>query len=374
MRVIMTGGGTGGHVNPALQIANEIRKQVPDAVITFVGTKRGIESTLVPKAGYEIDYVDVSGFKRSFAPKAIKHNLKALKQSVTSVSQAKKILKNRKPDVVVGTGGYASWPTVKAASKSGIPCVIHEQNTYPGVTTKRLAPYASAVCISFDGSRKYFAEKDKEKIILTGNPVSDERFSRAQARAELGLSPDEPYILSFGGSIGARKVNELCFALMENYCVPNGIRHDHAVGRTEWTKFSALAAEKGLTGQPNLNISEYFFDMAKRQAAADVIICRAGAITLAELALRGKAAIYIPSPYVAEDHQYKNARLLADAGAGIVYREEELTPDLLEAAVDDLLKNPNKRKRIEETVRNFAVEDAASRIADTVIRLYEERQ
>ena len=369
----MTGGGTGGHVNPALQIANEVKRRVPGAEISFVGTKRGIESTLVPKQGYDIDFVEVQGFQRSFSGKAVKANLKAAKLSVTSVREAKKILKSRKPDVVVGTGGYVSWPTVKAAAKLGIPCLIHEQNAYPGVTTRKLAKYASVICISFEGSKKYFSEKDEKKILLTGNPVSTEIVPREQARAELGLKEDEPYILSFGGSMGARRVNELAFELMETYSVPNGIRHDHAIGRTEYAKFSALAKEKGFENEPCLHISEYIYDMAVRQAAADVIICRAGAITMAELALRGKAAIYIPSPYVAEDHQYKNARLLADAGAGIVFREQELDVGMLRNAVDDLLKNPNKRMRMETAVRQFAMADATALIADEVVRLAEKR-
>ncbi|MBQ3934568.1 MAG: undecaprenyldiphospho-muramoylpentapeptide beta-N-acetylglucosaminyltransferase [Clostridia bacterium] len=372
MKIIMTGGGTGGHINPALQIANEIRKISPDTEISFVGTKRGIEHTLVPKQGYEIDEVEVQGFRRSFSPKAIKANLKALKLSFTSVREAKKILKKRMPDVVVGTGGYVSWPTVKAASKMGIPCLIHEQNTYPGVTTKKLVKYASVICVSFESSRKYFSSKDNEKIILTGNPVNTEKISKEDARMKLGLSPDEPYILSFGGSMGARRVNELCLEMMETYSAPKHIRHDHAIGRTEFEKFSSLAKEKGLDKNDRLTIAEYFYDMAVRQAAADVIICRAGAITLAELALRGKAAIYIPSPYVAEDHQYKNARLLADAGAGIVFREAELTCDGLTSAVDDLLNNPNKRMRMEDSVRQFAMEDSGRRIAGEVLRLAEE--
>ena len=373
MKIIMTGGGTGGHVNPALQIANEVKKRIPDAEISFVGTKRGIESTLVPKQGYEIDFVEVQGFQRKFSGKAVKANVKAAKLSVTSVREAKKILKSRKPDAVVGTGGYVSWPTVKAAAKLGIPCLIHEQNAYPGVTTKKLAKYASVICISFEGSKKYFSGKDEKKILLTGNPVSTEIVPREQARKELGLTEDEPYILSFGGSMGARRVNELAFELMENYSVPNGIRHDHAIGRTEYEKFSSLAKEKGFDSEPCLHISEYIYDMALRQAAADVIICRAGAITMAELALRGKAAIYIPSPYVAEDHQYKNARLLADAGAGIVFREQELDADTLQCAVDDLLKNPNKRKRMETAVRQFAMPDSTARIADEVVRLAEKQ-
>ena len=373
MRIVMTGGGTGGHVNPALQIAREVRRLDPDAQISFIGTKRGIESTLVPKEGFEIDFVEVQGFQRKLNFASVKKNFRAAKLAVTSVREAKKILRARKPDVVVGTGGYVSWPTVKAAAKLGIPCLIHEQNTYPGVTTRKLAKYASVICISFDGSRKYCSAKEQQKMILTGNPVSTAKISREDARRELGLTQDEPYILSFGGSMGARRINELCLELMENYSVPNGIRHDHAIGRTEYQKFAALAKEKGLDGQPNLHIAEYFYDMAKRQAAADVIICRAGAITLAELSLRGKAAIYIPSPYVAEDHQYKNARLLADAGAGIVFREQELDECTLQSAVDDLLQHPNKRSRIEASVRKFAMEDSVSRIAAEVIRLYEER-
>lgn len=373
MKFVFTGGGTGGHVNPALNIADAVRKLSPNAEISFVGTKHGIESTLVPKAGYEIDFVEVQGFSRKLNLKGLKQNIKTAKLALTSVREAKKILKERDPDVVVGTGGYVSWPTVKAASKLGIPCIIHEQNTFPGVTTKKLVPYASTVCISFEGSEKYFAPADRSKALLTGNPIKVDTITREEARKYLGLTDTEPYVLSFGGSMGALRVNELCFALMENYSIPSGIRHDHAIGRVEYKKFSALAKEKGFDKQKNLHIEEYFYDMAYRQAAADVIICRAGAMTLAELSARGKAAIFIPSPHVAEDHQYKNARLLADAGAALVYKEDEnLTPDVLEAALRDLIENPNKRRRIEESIKKFAMPDSADRIASEVLRLAEE--
>ena len=372
MKVVLSGGGTGGHVNPALNIAKAIKKQDPHAEISFVGTKRGIESTLVPKAGYEIDFVDVQGFRRKMNFKGLKENCKALYKAVASVRKAKKILKERQPDVVVGTGGYVSWPTVKAAAKLGIPCLIHEQNTFPGVTTKKLSKVANVVCVSFEGSEKYFPSEAAEKLMLTGNPIHVDHVTRSEARAALGIGEDELYILSFGGSMGAKRVNELCFDLMEQYTVPAGIRHDHAVGRVEFAHFSALAKETGLDKKENLTIAEYFYDMPYRQAAADVIICRAGAMTLAELAVRGKAAILIPSPHVAEDHQYKNARLLADAGAAVVYRESELDSSILKAAVKDLLENENKRKRIEDGIRNFAAPDSADRIAAEVIRLAEE--
>ena len=215
----------------------------------------------------------MQGFRRKLTPGAIKDNCKAAYKAITSVHAAKKLLKKRKPDVVVGTGGYVSWPTVKAAAKMGIPCLIHEQNTFPGVTTKKLAHYASIVCISFEGSERFFAENERYKILLTGNPIHVDTITREQARAKLGLSPDEPYILSFGGSMGARFVNEQCFALMESYSVPNGIRHDHAIGRVGFKEFSARAKECGLDKRDNVTLAEYFYDMPYRQAAADIIIC-----------------------------------------------------------------------------------------------------
>ncbi len=372
MKIVFSGGGTGGHVNPALNIAAAVRKQCPDAEISFIGTRHGIESTLVPKAGFPISFVEVQGFRRRMNLKGLSENCKALYKAVTSVHTAKKILRRLSPDVVVGTGGYVSWPTVRAASKLGIPCLIHEQNTYPGVTTKRLARYASVICISFEGSEKFFTPPEQQKLLLTGNPICVDSITREEARRKLGLSETEPYLLSFGGSMGALRVNELCFALMEQYSVPKHIRHDHAVGRVEFARFSDLAKEKGFDRQKNLTIAEYFYDMPFRQAAADIIICRAGAMTLAELSVRGKAAVFIPSPHVAEDHQYKNARLLADAGAGLVFRESELDAAILQEAVSDLIANSKKRKRIEESIKNFAMPDSADRIAAEVIQLAEQ--
>ena len=199
MRIVMCGGGTSGHVNPALNIAKTINKKIPDAEIMFIGTKRGIESTLVPKAGYAIDFVEVSGFSRSLSLK----NLKAAWHAITSVYEAKRIIKKFNPDLVIGTGGYVSWPTVKAASKLKIPTLIHEQNAFPGVTTKMLSKVADKVCISFAGSEKFFEHPYREKLVLTGNPVISDGMTRAEARKKLGMSDDEPYILSYGGSMGA---------------------------------------------------------------------------------------------------------------------------------------------------------------------------
>lgn len=365
MKVILCGGGTSGHVNPALNIAETIKKRHPDAEIMFIGTKRGIESTLVPKFGYPIDFVEVSGFSRKLTLK----NIKAAWHAFTSVSEAKKIIKKFNPDLVIGTGGYVSWPTVKAASKLKIPTLIHEQNAFPGVTTKMLSKVVNKVCISFAGSEKFFDEQYRSKLILTGNPVIVDGMTREEARTKLGLSDSEPYILSFGGSMGADKVNELTFELMERLSVPEKIRHTHAIGRVGFAKFSELAKQKGFDKAENLNINEYIYDMPVHQAAADVIICRAGAMTLSELAIRGRAAVLIPSPHVTEDHQYKNARLIADAGAAVVYRESELSPSLLTETVKDLISNPNKRRRMEDSVKGFAMTDSVDRIVDEALSM-----
>ena len=365
MKVILCGGGTSGHVNPALNIAETLKKHNPDTEIMFIGTKRGIESTLVPKFGYEIGFVEVSGFSRKLTLK----NIKAAYHAVTSVSEAKKIIKKFKPDLVIGTGGYVSWPTVKAASKLGIPTLIHEQNAFPGVTTKMLSKYVDKVCISFGGSEKFFDESVRDKLVLTGNPVIIDGMSREDARKRLGLSDGEAYILSYGGSMGADKVNELAFELMESYSIPKKVRHSHAIGRVGFERFSAVAKEKGFNSHENLMINEYIYDMPIHQAAADVIICRAGAMTLSELAIRGRASVLIPSPYVTEDHQYKNAKLLADAGAAVVFRENEVDGKILTETVSELLANPNKRRRMEESIKSFGKTDSLEHIVDIALGL-----
>lgn len=369
MRILFCGGGTGGHVNPAISIANTIKQKHPDTQIAFVGTRHGIESSLVPKAGYPIHFVKVRGFKRKLSLS----NIDAAIKAVTSVWAAKKIIKAFKPDVVVGTGGYVSWPTVKAAAKMGVPCVIHEQNAYPGVTTKMLSKYAAKVCVSFEESRKYFDESVRDKLVLTGNPINVTYYDYHDVRKEYGIADGEAYILSSGGSMGADKVNEYCFDMMERFCIPENIRHTHAVGRIGWEKYSAIAREKGFDKKKNLEILEYIYDMPKRQTAADIVISRAGAITLAELAFRGKAAIFIPSPNVAEDHQYKNAKVLADAGAAIVFRESEVDGKILADTVKRLLNHPEEIKKMQEAVRKFAKPEAASVIADIVLKAAKKR-
>lgn len=365
MRIVMCGGGTGGHVNPAISIADTIKSRVPNAEISFIGTEKGIEHILVPKAGYGISYVKVRGFKRSLSVK----NIDAAVKAVTSVMRAKKLLKEAKPDLVIGTGGYVSWPTVKAASKLGIPTLIHEQNAFPGMTTKMLSKYADKVCISFEESRKFFDEKVREKLILTGNPVKKTDITRVQARKQLGLNDNQVYILSYGGSLGAEKVNEYCFDLMGYVKEHPELYHTHAIGRGGYAKYSAIAAEKGYDKAQNIEILEYIYDMPVRMAAADIIVCRAGAITLAELACMGKTSVLIPSPNVTDDHQYKNALVLANACAAVVLRESELNSEKLINEVASLASDKNKRAIAEANIRNFARPDAVDEIVDTALSI-----
>lgn len=365
MRIVMCGGGTGGHVNPAISIADTIKKRYPNAEISFIGTEKGIEHILVPKSGYNISYVKVRGFKRSLSVK----NIDAAVKAVTSVMRAKKLLKEAKPDLVIGTGGYVSWPTVKAASKLGIPTLIHEQNAFPGMTTKMLSKFADKVCISFEESRRFFDETVREKLILTGNPVKPNNITRDEARKQLGISEDQVYILSYGGSLGAEKVNQYCFDLMEYVKSNSGLYHTHAIGKSGYQKYSAIAAEKGYDKAENIEILEYIYDMPVRQAAADIIVCRAGAITLAELACMEKTAVLIPSPNVTDDHQYKNALVLANACAAVVLRESELDGKKLIAEVASLAKDKAKRELAQTNIRKFARPHAVDEIVDTALGL-----
>jgi len=360
LRIIISGGGTGGHVNPALAVANKIKSLNKNSEILFIGTEDRIEAKLVPNEGYNIKFVKVRGFQRNLSMK----NIDAAIKAVTSVMTAKKYIKEFKPDIAFGTGGFVSWAAIKAAGKAGIPVVIHEQNAFPGVTTKMLSKYASRICISFEESRKYFAPELQDRIVFTGNPVKTDKFiySSEEARRMLGIPLDSFYILSYGGSMGADAINKYCIGMMETTSKTDNVYHIHATGSIGWEKFKAFAEEKKLMNNPRVEICEYIYDMPIRMAAADLVIGRAGAITLAELAYLGKPAILIPSPYVAEDHQYKNAAVLADAKAAIVYRESECDAEKLAETVKQLINDSEKRMLFSKNIRKFSASDADTKI------------
>ena len=362
MKVLLAGGGTAGHINPALTIAGYIKEKAPDAEILFVGNKGGMEEKLVPKAGFNMKLITVSGFRRSFAPKDIKYNVDTFNRAFTAMKQSKRILMDFKPDICVGTGGYVSGPVLRIAARMGIPTVIHEQNAYPGVTNKMLARSAKRVMLAVADAEKHF---DKNaRCFVTGNPVRSEilKADRDSARAQLGVD-SRPLVLSFGGSLGAKMINENVAALLARSGRDGAYQHIHGYGgNAPW--FMDLLREKGVNPEncPNLDIREYIDNMAECMAAADLVISRAGAITLSEIQALGKPAVLIPSPNVAENHQYHNAMALVNNGAAEIIEEKDLTEELLIEKVDGLLKNPHKLEAYSENSRNMAITDANERI------------
>lgn len=372
MRVLITGGGTGGHVNPALAIANTIKQNDPDAVIAYVGTKRGIENKLVPKAGYPMYYVDVKGIKRSLSPS----NLKAAYLALTSPIKAKKIIREFKPDIVVGTGGYVSWPVVKAASQMGIPTALHESNAIAGVAVKMLQKSVDRIYLNFEKTGESLS-CDRAKLMKVGNPILGgfSSMTREEARKKLGIPDKYKYvILSYAGSMGAEKVNDAVLCLMREFTAKHPeVYHIHATGSIELELCTSQFKEMGLDKCENIELCEYIYDMPVRMAAADITINRAGAMTISELAATGKCSIFIPSPNVAENHQYKNAKVLSDAGAAALFEEKELTDGAkpLVEEVEKLLSDGGEKLRAErsEKIRQFAVSDANKLIYNDLVKL-----
>lgn len=365
MKVLLAGGGTAGHINPALAIAGYIKKKRPETEFLFIGNRDGMEQRLVPQAGFDIKSITISGFKRSFSPKNMVENVKTVTRTFTSSHEAKKIISEFKPDICIGTGGYVSGPVIRTAAKMGIPCIIHEQNAYPGVTNKMLAKSVSKVMLAVPDAKKYFEKAD---FVVTGNPVRGDILTadKEESRAELKLD-GRPMILSFGGSLGARKINEAVADIVARSGKDGRYQHIHAYGKYgDW--FPDLVKEKGtdISQCTNLDIRPYIDNMPTCMAAADLVICRAGAITLSEIQAMGKPAILIPSPNVAENHQYHNAMALVNAGAAEIIEESELSGETLMKTVDKMLLNPEQLKIISENSRKMAITDANERIYSIV--------
>lgn len=367
MKILFAGGGTAGHINPALAIADYIKAKHPDAEIYYIGTPDKLESKLVPEKGYDFYPVRVMGFSRRLSPKGVTHNLKAVKLAITSNMQAKKLLKEIKPDLVVGTGGYVSGPVLKAAQQLKIKTAIHEQNAFPGVTTKMLAPKADRVMLAMPEAEKYL--KLNKKPIITGNPIRSELLAmdKSTARKILKLD-DKPLILSFGGSLGAKHLNEAVCELIKWHNPTNNYYHIHATGKVGYE--STLKNLEGLELNDGIQIREYITDMDICMSAADLVISRAGAITLGEIQACGKAAVLIPSPFVAENHQYHNAMTLKTDGAAELIEEKDLTADKIISVVSELLENKDKIAAMEKAARENAIIDANERIYDVLMELY----
>ncbi len=365
MKILLAGGGTAGHINPALAIAGYIREKRPDTEFLFIGNKDGMEQRLVPQAGFKIESIIISGFKRSFSPKNMLENVKTVKRTFSSSNKAKKIISEFKPDICIGTGGYVSGPVIRTAAKMGIPCIIHEQNAFPGVTNKMLAKSVKKVMLAVPDAKKYFEKAD---VVITGNPVRGEILTadKEKSRQELCLD-SRPVILSFGGSLGARKINEAVADLVARSGKDGRYQHIHAYGSYgEW--FPSLVKDKGTDIEKcdNLDIRPYIDNMSVCMAAADLVICRAGAITLSEIQAMGKPAILIPSPNVAENHQYHNAMALVNRGAAQIIEESQLSGELLMKKADKMLIDPENLDKISENSKKMAIIDANERIYSVV--------
>ena len=370
MNVIFTCGGTAGHVNPALALAGYMKKMQPDVRVLFVGTPRGMERDLVEKQGYDFRGVEVSGFRRSLSASALRDNLRSVKNLITSPHQARAILKEFRPDLVVGTGGYASYPMVRCAAKAGIPTAVHESNMVPGLTTKQLEPYADRIMVGFEECRQHYRHPDK--IAVTGTPVRGDFFdlTRAEARQKLSLTDGRPLVVSFWGSLGARDMNAKMvdfFAREQQEGEP--FHHIHAVGSNGWETMKQALSARGLDKCPSLDVREYIYDMAVVMRAADLVICRAGASTVSEITALAVPAIIVPSPYVTNNHQEKNARILEKHGGARILLESECSGDDLYESACEILGNSALRAAMSRGMSEQGILDATERIYNTVMAL-----
>lgn len=371
MRVLIAAGGTAGHINPALAIAGAIKKTDPSAEIHFAGRREGMEYRLVTQAGYPFHHIEITGFQRRLSLNNIKRNIITLWNLALSGPKARAMMKEVRPDLVIGCGGYVSGPVVRCAAKKGIKTAIHEQNAFPGVTNKLLAPDVDIVFAAVPAAVEKLGAPEKTQVV--GNPVRPEVFEKAgerdAIRAQLGAG-DRTVILSFGGSLGARRVNEvvadLCAWEQKEH---KPVLHIHATGQYGVELFQNLEEEKGFAPGESLVVKEYINNMPELLAAADLVISRAGALTLAELEAEGRAAILIPSPNVAENHQYYNAMELQKAGAAVVIEEKELTGEKLVSTVSGLLAEPGKLVAMGKNARTLSVDDSLDRIADALMKL-----
>ncbi len=368
MKVIFTCGGSAGHVNPALAVAQVFKARQPGCEILFVGAERGMEQRLVTQAGYPIETVKVSTFERSWSFKVLRHNLSSALKLPVGQHEAAAVIKRFKPDLVVGTGGYASYPAVHEAARRHIPTAIHESNAYPGLTTRALANKVDLVMVGFPEAAAYY--ESAKKVAVTGTPVRGEFFTldRERARLELGLTDSQPLVISFWGSQGAGHMSAHTVDLVERWASEGRRFHYiHAAGRDYDDMTAEL--ERRNVAVSDAEVRPYINDMPVVMAAADLVICRAGASTIGELTALGKPAVLVPSPFVAANHQYKNAKVLADRGGVELIEEKDCTGDKLYHTALDLLADGNRRAAMGRALKELASPRAAQEIYENLISL-----
>lgn len=362
-RILISGGGTGGHIFPALSIAGALKRRA-DVDILFVGAENRMEMEKVPAAGYPIKGLPVAGFDR----KRLWRNFGVLLKLRRSIKMANDIIRDFKPDIAIGVGGYCSGPTLKAAQRHGVPTLLQEQNSYAGVTNKLLAKKARRICVAYDGMERFFPA---ESIVKTGNPVRKDLTEKSgdprKARESFGLNPDRPTLLVVGGSLGALTLNESIEAGLHKLC-DHGIQVIWQTGKNFGDR--GLNAAKGLKG---VVVTKFITDMASAYAAADLVVSRAGAGSISELELLGKPCILVPSPNVAEDHQTKNALALSERGAALLVTDADARQLLVDTAID-LISDHTRLAHMSEKISSLAMRDSDERIADEVMKILEEAE
>lgn len=370
MNYLFTCGGTAGHINPAIAVAGKLRNIDPNCGILFIGAKGHMEENLVPREGYDIKTVNITSISRGHNMEAVRHNMDTIKNVVSATKEAKQMICDFQPDIAIGTGGYVCYPVLRAAKEMGIPTMVHESNAVPGLTTKMLANQVDCVMVGFEESKQYY--KGKNKIVVTGTPVRGEfdQYTKKQAKKELNLPEDEPLVVSVWGSLGASHMNEVMTDLITSESNNPGYRLIHATGRSRYEKVIGTLEERNVEYvEKGMDVREYIYDMPRVMAAADLILCRAGASTLAELTYMGKPAILVPSPNVTNNHQEKNARVIEQAGGARVLLEGEFDAHSLRETIHELLSNPSAMEEMSKAMRSLAVPNAVDQITALVLEL-----
>jgi len=362
MKYLIACGGTSGHVNPAIAIAQELRNRDSSNQILFVGTKGHVEADLVPRAGFDMEYIDVTGIIRRFTKYAIKHNIGTAFKYVKAQAQISKLIKKFKPDVVIGTGGYVTAPVIKTACRKRIKTVIHEQNAFAGLVTKMVADKVDLVLLSYELAKPI--KVAPEKIKLVGNPARDDFFNvnRKQSREILGIAEDEKLVLSYGGSLGAKRINEAFCEMAREASKEDLVTFRHGASRD----YDHVCEELSDILSEKIKVYKYIYDMPTVMSAADLIVSRSGATTLTELAAVGKASILIPSPTVTENHQYYNAKTFADKGAAVLIEQKDLNGKLLYDTIKDIVFDSEKLKNMEKAAHSFCNRNCVETICDCI--------
>lgn len=361
MKYLITGGGTGGHIYPALSIADEIKKNDEKSEILYVGTENSLESELAPKSGYNFESIRVKGLPR----KINKQFFISIKELILGINDSRKIINKFKPDIVIGTGGYVCGPIVLMASLKGIPTMIHEQNAYPGITNKILSRFVDIIAITFEDAKDHF--KNPEKIVITGNPIREELFTidKKLAFEKLNISQDKFVILSFGGSGGQKSLNDSIIGLLDK--LPEDIELIHVTGDRLYKDFTKSIENKEI--KENIKIYSYLYDMAEALNIADLVISPAGAITLAELSALGIPSILVPKSYTAENHQVFNAQSFEEREASIVILEKDLSAEALYEKIKSVLDNPDKLSNMANNSLKLGDKTASTKIYSEIIKL-----